>query len=132
MAKTKNSFLRLLSLVFLVGYLLNVVSFESFHQAVHHHHHAELHSAEAEADSCHRAIYHGESSNDCDHKSHIAKTETECELCKVTVSRFFYSSLTSAVLDDQYDVLFNKPASTKVFGYNFSLAYAPRGPPAVS
>ena len=132
MAKTKNSFLRLLSLVFLAGYFLNVVSFESFHQAVHHHHHAELHSAEAEADSCHRAIYHGEESNDCNHKSHITKTETECELCKVTVSRFFYSTPNTTVLKEQDNARFTKPASTKVFGYNFSLAYAPRGPPAIS
>ena len=98
MVKTKNNFLKAISLVFLVGYLLNVVSFESFHQAVHHHHHAELHTDEAESDSCHRAIYHGDTSADCNHKNHVSETETDCELCKVLNSRsseFLVSESTS-------------------------------------
>ena len=130
--RTQNIIKTVAGTLLLFGYFLNVVSFESFHQAVHHHHHTDLHSTEAETNACHRAIYHGESSQDCDHKSHITKTETECELCKVTVSRFFYSSTTSAVLSEQFDAPVLKPASTEVFGCNFSLVYAPRGPPTLS
>lgn len=132
MLNTNSRILKILSAIFLTGYLLNVVSFESFHQAVHRHHHAELHSAEAEADACHRAIYHGETSQDCEHASHITKTETDCELCKVTVSRFHFNSEVEKAVEKPAHAIFNKPASTKVFGYNFSLAYAPRGPPALS
>ena len=129
LVKTENRILKTLSVVFLLGYLLNIVSFEAFHQVVHHHHHAELHSAEAEADACHRAIYHGDHSHECEHTKHVTRTETECDLCKVTVSRFFYSSTATKAPLEQSEALFIKPASSKVFGYNFSLAYAPRGPP---
>ncbi|MCF8277963.1 MAG: hypothetical protein K9J17_14615 [Flavobacteriales bacterium] len=116
----------------LFGYFLNVVSFESFHQAVHHHDHSELHTAAAEADACHRAIYHGEVAADCHHKSHITQDETECDLCKVTVSRFHFNPPLVKALEKPTQIAFNKPASIKVFGYNHSLAYAPRGPPARS
>ena len=120
------------SLLLLFGYFLNVISFESFHQVVHNHDHAELHTVEAEADACHRAIYHGELSHDCEHKSHITKTETDCDLCKVTVSRFHFNSDVVKAFEKPTQIAFNKPASTRFFGYNFSLAYAPRGPPALS
>lgn len=120
------------ALFLLFGYFLNVVSFESFHQAVHHHDHSELHSPEAEADSCHRAIYHGDHSHDCEHQSHVTEQLTDCDLCKVTVSRFHYSKVKTEVAEVPSYYTFNKPTSTKVFGYNFSLVYAPRGPPALS
>lgn len=132
MRNLNQHILKALSAVFLAGYLLNVVSFESFHQAVHHHHHAELHTEAAEADACHRAIYHGDLSSDCEHKSHVSQTEYDCELCKVTVSRFHFRSAISKAFEKPIHFTFNKPASTKVFGYNFSLAFAPRGPPALS
>ncbi len=130
--KTYPWFRGAVSLLLFWAYFLNVVSFESFHQAVHHHHHSELHNEEAEADACHRAIYHGDVSHHCEHKSHITQTETDCDLCKVTVSRFHYNSNIVQALEKPVQIAFNKPASTKVFGYDFSLAYAPRGPPAFS
>ena len=120
------------SLLLFFAYFLNVVSFESFHHAVHHHEHAELHTQEAEEDACHRAIYHGETSHDCEHKSHIAKTETDCDLCKVTVSRFHFNSTVVKAVEKPEQIAFNQPTGTKVFGYNFSLVHAPRGPPALS
>lgn len=120
------------SLLLLFGYFLNVVSFESFHQAIHHHDHSELHTEEAEEDACHRAIYHGETSHDCEHKSHLAETHDSCELCKVTVSRVHFASEVVDVLENYAQYTVNKPASTKVFGCNFSLAFSPRGPPALS
>lgn len=129
---TFNVFRSLTATILLFGYFLNVISFESFHHAVHHHHHSELHSAEAEADACHRAIYHGDFSHDCDHKSHITESETDCELCKVTVSRFHFNSDVIKAVEKPIQITFNKPASTKFFGYDFSLVYAPRGPPTLS
>jgi NAD-dependent dihydropyrimidine dehydrogenase PreA subunit len=75
------------SLLLLLGYFLNVVSFETFHQVVHNHDHSEIHTTEAEEDACHRAIFHGDVSHKCEHKSHVTKNETECHLCKVLTSR---------------------------------------------
>ena len=119
-------------MLLLFGYFVNVVSFNGFHEAIHHHEHAELHTEEAEEDACHRAIYHGETSHDCEHKSHLTQTINDCDLCKVTVSRFHYNPNIVQALEKPVHVAFNKPASTKVFGYDFSLAYAPRGPPTHS
>ncbi|MCF8465013.1 MAG: hypothetical protein K9G41_09235 [Flavobacteriales bacterium] len=120
------------SLLLLFGYFLNVVSFQGLHQVVHDHDHSELHTPEAEADSCHRAIYHGDTSHDCEHKSHITETITDCDLCKVTVSRFHFNSDVVKAVEKPSQITFTKPASTKFFGYDFSLAYAPRGPPTFS
>lgn len=122
----------IVSLLLLSGYFLNVITFESFHQAVHHHDHSELHTAEAEADSCHRAIYHGDTTHDCDHKSHVTQTVQDCDLCKVTVSRYYFSSADAEASDENYSIAHRRPASTRVFGNDLSLAFAPRGPPALS
>lgn len=133
MLSNRNSNLwKAIALPFLFSYLINVVSFESFHQAIHHHDHSELHSAEAEADSCHRAIYHGDTSHDCQHDTHVSEQITDCDLCKVVVSRYHFASNASESSLAETFYTFNKPTSTKVFGYNFSLVYAPRGPPALS
>ena len=120
------------SLLLLFGYFLNVISFESFHQAVHNHDHAELHTEEAEADACHRAIYHGEASHDCDHKSHVTKAETDCDLCKVTLSRLHFASEVESALTSYTQYTVNTPASARFFGYDLTLAFAPRGPPTLS
>ena len=120
------------SLLLLFGYFLNVISFESFHQAVHNHDHAEFHTQEAEADACHRAIYHGETSHDCEHRSHLTKTETDCDLCKVTLSRLHVASEVENTLTRYTQYTVNTPASARFFGYDFTLAFAPRGPPALS
>ena len=77
----------LATLLLLFGYFLNVVSFESFHQAIHHHDHSHLHTAEAEADPCHRAIFHGDLAATCQHSEHITEFVTECDLCDVVVNR---------------------------------------------
>lgn len=120
------------SLLLLSGYFLNVISFESFHQSVHHHNHTQLHTKAAEADACHRAIYHGEFEADCHHKSHVSKGETDCELCKVTVSRFHFSPNGIIALAESLQTACIRPASTGFFGNDCSLAVAPRGPPALS
>ena len=127
-----NTFGNLAAALLLFGYLLNVVSFQSFHLAIHQHEHAVLHSEEAEADDCHRAIYHGDVSPDCQHENHITGTIKDCKLCEVTVSRFHYAAKKVDAIKHTSDVWFFQPASTKVFGYDFSLVHAPRGPPAFS
>jgi len=127
-----NLFRNIVSFLLLLGYVLNVVSFESVHQAVHHHDHSELHSVEAELDSCHRAIYHGDKSSDCDHKSHISETESDCELCKVTLSRLHFASKVESPLNRYTQYTVSTPDSARFFGYDFTLAFAPRGPPALS
>ena len=116
----------------LAGYFLNVVSFERFHQAVHHHEHADLHTEEAEEDACHRAIYHGESSHDCEHKSHLLETEIACDLCKVTVSRFHFNSATVQASNQPNQFAHIQATSTAFLDSNCSLVYSPRGPPAIS
>jgi hypothetical protein len=131
--KSKYVWLRsIASLLLLFGYFLNVISFESFHQAVHNHDHAEIHTEEAEADACHRAIFHGEVSHNCEHKSHLVETESECQLCDVVVSRVHFASASESVLNRYTQYTVNTPASARFFGYDFTLAFAPRGPPARS
>ena len=120
------------SLLLLFGYFLNVISFESFHQAVHNHDHAALHTEEAELDACHRAIFHGDNSHDCEHKSHLVETESECQLCDVVVSRVHFASASESVLNRYTQYTVNTPASARFFGYDFTLASAPRGPPTFS
>ena len=120
------------SLLLLFGYFLNVISFESFHQAVHNHDHAALHTEEAELDACHRAIFHGDNSHDCEHKSHLVETESECQLCDVVVSRVHFASASESGLNRCTQYTVNTPASARFFGYDFTLASAPRGPPTFS
>ena len=131
----KRTYIRLrnaASLLSLFAYFLNVVSFESFHQAVHDHDHSKLHTEEAEADACHRAIFHGEESHYCEHKSHLAETESECQLCDVVVSRVHFASASESGLNRCTQYTVNTPASARFFGYDYTLAFAPRGPPASS
>lgn len=82
-----NDLWKTLTPLFLLGYLLNIVPFGSFHHSFNHRNHSELHTPEAEADSCHRAIYHGDVSSNCNHANHVTEEQTACELCKVLTSR---------------------------------------------
>lgn len=79
----------IIAVVLLAAYFLVSGPFRLLHESVHHHH-EELHSEVQEADGCHRAIYHGEIDNSCTHKSHIHAVEAECNLCKASVSRYFF------------------------------------------
>lgn len=118
------------SLLWFWAYFLNVVSFESFHQAIHHHDHSELHTQEAEEDACHRAIYHGETSHDCEHKSHITETITDCDLCKVLTTRSSDFVVSSQFKLDFFEVstndfIFGSEAIAEPFFHHTFL----RGPP---
>ena len=70
----------------LLGFFLLVnIPFQSFHSLLHEHHESEntaFHSVENEKDACHRRIFHHDSRNGCEHKSHIVKGEKTCEWCK--------------------------------------------------
>ena len=130
MVKFNQNTLRALSAAFLVGYLLNILSFESFHNLVHHHHHAELHSAEAEADACHRAIYHGDVSHDCDHENQLTETVPGCDLCDVLVSRNTKFPLSSNVtLAEGATVKVHFSFVTGVYGLSGTTNKQLRGPP---
>lgn len=62
-------------------YVLGNVQVESFHQVFHSLEKA-LHSSEQEKDPCHRAIYHDEKENGCDHDTHLTAVKT-CPMCHV-------------------------------------------------
>lgn len=59
------------AVLFLFLYLIGSSRIESFHELVVPHDPPELHAAEQESDPCHRNIYHQESTNDCEHATHI-------------------------------------------------------------
>jgi hypothetical protein len=69
------------AILLLLFYVAGNVQFESFHQVFHSLEKA-LHSAEAEKDPCHRAIYHDEKENGCDHETHVTAVKN-CPLCHV-------------------------------------------------
>ncbi len=113
LVRSNYKLLQALSAVFLFCYLLNVVSIEGLHQAIHEHDHSELHSLEAETDACHRAIYHGETSQNCEHKSHVSEQSEDCSLCDVALSNSHFAvSLTSCELEPL-------PADYQSFVVNF-------------
>lgn len=120
------------SLLLLSGYFLNVISFESFHQSVHQHNHSELHNQAAEQDACHRAIYHGDVAADCHHKGHFAKTVTDCDLCKVTVSRFHFASRVRNIAAQPFASKKYSISRIEAISFDHSDSFSPRGPPAFS
>lgn len=67
----------LLSL-FVGAYVGACISHE-YHHLVEH---ARLHDDDAEANGCHRAIYHGEIGS-CGHDTHITKAHLHCDLCHI-------------------------------------------------
>jgi hypothetical protein len=116
----------------LVAFLIGSLPLSWMHRAVHVHEHEHLHTDTAEADPCHRAIYHAEAHDGCHHTSHIGTTVHECELCKVVQSR---APLFHEPCKPQTEFGFNekcKPAGILIFGNDELLADNPRGPPVLS
>ncbi len=68
----------LLSTLLLLIYLVGSTGTDFIHHAVHQHTDAEVHSADAENDPCHRAVVHGDRELGCDHHAHF----TEVPKCK--------------------------------------------------
>lgn len=72
--------LNVLVLVLLVLYLAGTSQFETLHAFVHGHDQVEAHTAEEEADPCHRLIYHDDVAKGCGHASHLIASD-RCEMC---------------------------------------------------
>ena len=118
----------LASSILFVAYFLNVVSFESLHQAIHHHAHLELHTEEAESDACHRAIYHAEVSTRCQHDNHISKHADGCDLCDVVLSNSHQSVASSQTLNRSLIIDF-QPISITYLIYEIDEYKQSRSPP---
>ncbi len=74
--------------VLLAGlYLGNVVVTDVAHPLFHQHEHEEVHTASAEQDPCHRAIYHGEKETGEAHHNHVSQVHEKCTLCDVIIHR---------------------------------------------
>lgn len=69
-----------LALLLISSYLVGNVRSSVLH-LVGHAHEVEHHTAENEADACHRAIYHGEPDQ---HEQHLTKHEV-CALCDLVL-----------------------------------------------
>ncbi|MEZ4987408.1 MAG: hypothetical protein R2795_20580 [Saprospiraceae bacterium] len=52
-----------------------------WHPFLHADHHHEHHAAAAEQDACHRAIFHHDTINGCEHPAHLSQPTWDCELC---------------------------------------------------
>lgn len=114
----------------LVAFLIGSLPLSWMHSAVHVHEHEHLHTDTAEADPCHRAIYHGDRSHNCEHKNHLTEQFTDCELCKVLTSRSLQFIGTSVVEIGA----FSFSTQDFHFGSDFVLEPSPlrsslRGPP---
>lgn len=69
----------------LVLYSAAALKVDSFHELFHAQELAELHSVEHENNPCHKSVYHQESQEGCEHKSHITEN-TKCPLCEYNVT----------------------------------------------
>lgn len=76
--RTRGFFICLL----LALYLCGTSGFEILHHIIHLHEHAVEHTEQAEEDPCHRALYHQDKENGCEHRSHIVVAD-KCDLCDV-------------------------------------------------
>lgn len=63
--------------------------FEFIHTLAHDHPAAHVHEG-LEDDPCHRVIYHLDTENGCDHKSHYVASE-KCSLCDVVIQKSDYT-----------------------------------------
>lgn len=115
----------------LLAYLINAVSFESFHHVVHDHDHTVSHTFEDETDACHRAIYHGDLELGCEHKNHVHKSDIDCQLCD-----FINNRLDHGFIQDQTSLAFSVSSvdcGSVLQSHTFSQEYVhgQRGPPQV-
>ena len=64
----------------LLLYLAGTIGVEWLHEKIHDSVEAELHSPEAEQNSCHLALYH--QAADCGHDQHITQAD-DCDHCQI-------------------------------------------------
>jgi len=96
----------------------------SDHQHVHH-------DVETESDACHRAIYHPEENDGCDHDAHILAVSDDCEFCDSLLSQ---SDLEEDLLQYQEEKLIASIVpifSNQFVNTTWSRATPLRGPPTV-
>jgi hypothetical protein len=128
----KNGLWNLLMPLALVSFLIGSLPLTWMHRAVHVHEHEHLHTDTAEADPCHRAIFHAEAHDGCNHTSHVTSTVHHCELCKVVQSRTTLFHQTNVPETEFGFSEKAKPAGILIFGNDELLASIPRGPPSFS
>lgn len=71
-----------MSVCLLFLYITGTIGTDFVHEIVHSHVNVELHSALNEKDPCHKAIYHHEKDNGCNHTTHLIKVE-KCMHCHI-------------------------------------------------
>jgi hypothetical protein len=96
---------------------------------LHQHSSQVSHSIEEENDPCHKAIYHVEQENACEHGSHISKKESccDCHLLFHSDQIIFRNSLTHA--DDLQ--VFDQGILIVAHPEEIALYHPSRGPPSV-
>ncbi|HYG01448.1 MAG TPA: hypothetical protein VD927_03335 [Chryseosolibacter sp.] len=82
LSKRGYSFLKAtLMVAFVAVYLLSAIRINSFHAYFHHDQHVD-HTETDEQDPCHRAIYHSDTNNGCEHNSHLTPY-LKCDVCSI-------------------------------------------------
>ena len=74
--------LRFIALATALVYLSGLVITSVVHPMLHRQHEIALHTAAAEKDACHRAVYHGEH-EDGEHHTHLTAVDDACSLCDI-------------------------------------------------
>lgn len=61
-----------------VAYFMGTLPAEVWHDIVHAHEQAPLHTVIQEKDPCHRSIYHHDKASGCQHKTHLTGNKKCC------------------------------------------------------
>lgn len=126
-----NPIARILALATCMLYLLGMVGLDPIHHLGHAHDHAEHHTLEVEADACHRAIFHGDLSLGCEHKSHIHEHHVDCDLCDVITNRVDHINPESSEVLFLFDKADFEGHYQLSLPSNFWNVKSGRGPPGV-
>jgi hypothetical protein len=112
----------------LVLYVIGSFGIERFHSITHHTEQDARHSGEEETNPCHRAVYHQDGENGCDHRTHLSAGDA-CDICglagqidQIIFVDFVCSSCNSTLQVDLYGL---RPDS-----YNAVISSS-RAPPSI-
>jgi hypothetical protein len=125
-AKVKRAVQRLASLILLFVYITAISNVARLHA----HEHEIAHMDRQEQDPCHRAMYHQDLQNGCDHDSHLVASSDDCDLChhltfhkdQHDVVAIDYVSANFATINVNFNLADIEPANT--------LVRSSRAPPA--
>lgn len=126
MAKTRTIFKTFSAAFLLVLYLASTVGVEWLHEKIHDSVEAELHSPEAEQNSCHLALYH--QAADCGHDQHITKAD-KCDHCQFVNTQVYDFSIAYFIVQsniEQAELTVYVQSATQAVDIHQSQ----RGPPA--